>query len=134
MPGKIELTQYIPSLVAVGALSLFWYDLKRFKNNISDKFEKLQKEIRTSLYSQDGVTKYVPRSDCEKNAHVCQSRICGKIEEVKTAVAKSDSEIKSQLIRMDEKREKTKDELQKKFESIYGEYKSLYGEIHAERK
>lgn len=125
-----DFSHYIPSMVAVGAMGLVWFDMKRFKKNISDQFNNLQTEIRNSIYSPNGVIRYVSRVDCEKSASLCQARVCGKIEEVKTAVAKSDSEIKSQLIMMDVKRERTKDEMQKKYESIYGEFKSLYGQMH----
>jgi hypothetical protein len=67
-----------------GIITINW---PRSKNNNHDK---MSKETRTHLYSQDGTPKFMPRSSCLEDRAKCQELILSKIEDIRSAVEKSE--------------------------------------------
>jgi len=73
---------WLPGIVAVGALAAIWWDIRRSRTMNEIKLKK-------ALYKEDGVTVYIPRSECKDN----QETFCKKTEEIKRLVADLDKKI-----------------------------------------
>ena len=87
---------WLPGIIAVGALSFIWIDIRRSRSTNEAKIKK-------ALYRDDGITIYVPRSEC-KDEH---ESFCKKTEEIKKIIAE-----------MDKKRETARKEDSAKWEAI----------------
>jgi hypothetical protein len=70
--SAIDFASWVPSLIATGALAFVWFDIRRFK-----------KDIRNALYAPDGVTRYIPRSECAEREGKYHDSVCNKIDEIK---------------------------------------------------
>lgn len=68
-----------------GIITINW---PRRKNNNHD--EKMSKETRSHLYNLDGTPKFMPRSSCLEDRAKCQELILSKIEDIRSAVEKSE--------------------------------------------
>jgi hypothetical protein len=75
---------WLPSMIAAGALGLVWADMRSFKKRNTAELKLLQTDFKKALYDENGTTKYVPRGDCERQATSCQKVLCSKIDELKT--------------------------------------------------
>jgi len=71
---------WLPGIIAVGALAFIWRDIRMSRTVNENKLKK-------ALYKDDGITVYVPRSEC-KDEH---ESFCKKTEEIKKIIAGMDS-------------------------------------------
>jgi hypothetical protein len=127
---------WLPSLIACGALGLVWAGFQSSKKSMELSVKKLedfvsqvQKEMRSALYADSGITRYVLRTDCDRQSDACQRAICSKIDNLDRFIKTSDADILKQMIRMDDKREKTKESLRKDFESLKAAVERLTGKF-----
>jgi hypothetical protein len=72
MTQSVNLINWIPSLIATGALGFVWYDIRRFK-----------KDIWNAIYDDNGAGRFVSRDDCETHTSKCPVTICKKVDELK---------------------------------------------------
>jgi len=89
-------SNWLPTIVALGALAFIWWDIRR--NRIMN-----EKKLKKALYKDDGVTVFVPRAEC-KDEH---ENFCKKTEEIKKLIAD-----------MDKKRETARKDDSGKWESL----------------
>jgi len=87
---------WLPGIVAVGALGFIWWDIRRSRTMNETKLKK-------ALYRNDGVTVYVPRSECKEE----HENFCKKTEEIKKIISD-----------MDKKRERARKEDSTKWEAL----------------
>jgi hypothetical protein len=128
---------WLPSLIACGALSLVWAGFQSSKKSMESSVKKLeefisqiQKEMRLALYDADsGITRYVPRADCDRQTGACQRAICSKLDSLDKFLRASDADILKQMVRMDDKREKTKENLRRDFELLKSSVDNLTGKF-----
>lgn len=150
---------WLPSLVAVGALGLVWAGFQSSKKTMENAVEKqekfiievkkemaqslktstdglkefiiqIQKEMRSALYnSESGMTRFMPRADCDHQTGACQRAICSKLDSLDKFLRASDADILQQMVRMDDKREKTKENLRSNFELLKGAVDNLTGKF-----
>ena len=80
---------WLPGIVAVGALAFIWWDIRRGRNMTDNKLKSSENKFKKALYNDDGVTVYIPRSECKNN----QETFCKKTEEIKKLVADLDKKI-----------------------------------------
>jgi len=78
----MDAAVWLPSLIAAGALAFVWWDIRRSRIMNETKLKK-------ALYKDDGVTVFIPRSECKDN----QEMFCKKTEEIKKLVAELDKKI-----------------------------------------
>jgi len=91
--GTVDIYHWLPSLVAVGAMGALWVDMRRARKKNEESVDKIKSDLKTSLYQQSGITRYVPRGECDKQVLSCQNVICSKIDDLK----KSQRELSDQM-------------------------------------
>lgn len=67
----VEWSNWIPSVIAGGALAFIWADVR-----------KIRVEWRRALYKDDGTLIYISRDECKTMQHSCQAAVCQKLASV----------------------------------------------------
>lgn len=84
------LPSAVTSAIALGALGFVWYDMKSSKtkmtNDLKESKKQMADDLKKSLYHDSGITKYVPRGECDKATMNCQKLLCSKIDDLKLAL------------------------------------------------
>ena len=92
MPSHVDLINWIPTAVSVGALGIIYWDIRRFKIETRKDTAELRKEMKTSLYTTSGTTKYIPRGECTEREGSYHDTVCKKIDAL--AASQRDAETK----------------------------------------
>lgn len=53
---------------------------------IRDEFEKSRSRTNALLFSDDGITRYLPRGECEKHSGKCRADLVKRIEQLEISV------------------------------------------------
>ena len=104
MPSHIDYTNWIPTVISVGALGIIYWDIRRFKMETRRDTKELKKEIKASLYDDSGTTKYIPRGECTEREGSYHNTVCKKIDTIiatqKEAETKRDEARQIQEVRL----------------------------------
>jgi hypothetical protein len=104
--------------ISVGAVwGTVRFTLRQYATEINE-LKKTIGDLKGALYRTDGVTNYLPRSECEKCRMACQDRIDKRLGEIKAIINEGEKN-----------REGAKDKWEEAFRQILGQISKLEGII-----